>query len=154
MVRDSCERKGRGSLLFSPSLLGGHDNYQTRPDSALASSSLAVRHFSWSLSHMHAALNLPVFKERRWVVGYPTQDIASGRNSTIEVKRICTNAYRRTQVFHVLKLKLNLLEDKSHKTCKTRRVQQSHSGPVTNFSLGGLDLRPSREIFKFRGYIY
>lgn len=23
MVRDSCERKGRGSLLFSPSLLGG-----------------------------------------------------------------------------------------------------------------------------------
>lgn len=48
MVRDSCERKGRGSLLFSPSLLGGHDSYQTRPDSALASSSLAVRHFSWS----------------------------------------------------------------------------------------------------------
>lgn len=55
-VRERVE----GSLLFSPSVLGGLDNNQTRPDSALASPSLALRHSYWSHIMLHT-INLPLW---------------------------------------------------------------------------------------------
>lgn len=57
-VRERIE----GSLLFSPSVLGGFDNNQTRPDSALASMSLALRHNFWSHTMLHT-INLPHWRK-------------------------------------------------------------------------------------------
>lgn len=57
-VRERIE----GLLLFSPSVLGGLDNNQTRPDSALASMSLALRHNFWSHTMLHT-INLPHWRK-------------------------------------------------------------------------------------------